>query len=34
MLFELDEMTIGKGKPEWGAPDDEVFILKLGKRVE
>ena len=34
MLFELNEITIGKGKPEWGAPDDEVFILKLGKRVE
>ena len=34
MLFELSEITIGKGKPEWGAPDDEVFILKLGKRVE
>lgn len=34
MLFELNEITIGKGKPEWGAPDDDVFILKLGKRVE
>lgn len=34
MLFELKELTIGRGKPEWGAPDDDVFILKLGKRVE
>ena len=34
MLFELDKITIGKGKTEWGAPDDkEVFILKLGKRL-
>ena len=34
MLFELKELTIGRGKPEWGAPDDDVFILKLGKRIE
>jgi hypothetical protein len=34
MLFELDKITIGKGKTEWGAPaDKEVFILKLGKRL-
>ena len=23
----------GKGKPEWGAPTEDVFIIKLGKRV-
>lgn len=35
MLFELKEITIGYGNPEWGAPEDkEVFILKLGNRVE
>lgn len=35
MLFELDKITIGYGKQEWGAPKDkEVFILKLGKRIE
>ena len=35
MLFELKGITIGKGKPEWGAPEDkEVFILKLGDRIE
>lgn len=35
MLFELKEITIGMGNPEWGAPKDkEVFILKLGDRVE
>ncbi len=32
MLFELKEIVIGKGNPAWGAPDHEVFILKLGKR--
>ena len=35
MLFELKQITIGFGNPEWGAPEDkEVFILKLGNRVE
>ena len=35
MLFELKGITIGKGNPEWGAPEDkEVFILKLGDRIE
>ena len=35
MLFELKGITIGVGNPEWGAPDDkEVFILKLGDRIE
>ena len=34
MLFKLDSITIGKGRPEWGAPDHEVFILKLGERIE
>jgi len=35
MLFELKEIKIGMGKPEWGAPEDkEVFILKLGDRKE
>ena len=35
MLFELKKITIGFGNPEWGAPKDkEVFILKLGNRVE
>ena len=34
MLFELKDITIGKGKTEWGAPEDkEVFILKLGDRI-
>lgn len=32
--YEYKGMTIGKGRPEWGAPEDkEVFIIKLGKRI-
>ena len=35
MLFELKGITIGNGNTAWGAPEDnEVFILKLGNRVE
>jgi hypothetical protein len=34
MLFKLDSVTIGKGRPEWGSPDHKVFILKLGERIE
>lgn len=33
MTFELEKITIGKGKPEWGAPDEDVFIIHLGKRI-
>ena len=25
--------AVGRGRPEWGAPDDEVFVIKLGKRI-
>lgn len=34
MAFEIRGITIGKGNPEWGAPDKEVFIIKLGKRTD
>lgn len=34
MLFRLDSISIGKGKPEWGAPDEYVFILKLGEKIK
>lgn len=34
MTFEIESISIGKGKPEWGAPDENVFIIKLGKRYE
>lgn len=33
MTFKLDSITIGKGNPEWGAPKEEVFIIKLGNKV-
>lgn len=34
MTFEIDSITIGKGRPEWGSPiDRDVFIIKLGKRL-
>jgi len=26
----IEEITIGRGNPEWGAPDRDVFIIKLG----
>lgn len=34
MTFEIENITIGKGNPEWGAPTEDVFIIKLGKRNE
>lgn len=33
MTFECKGITIGKGKAEWGAPDNDVFIIKLGRRI-
>lgn len=33
MTFELERISIGKGKAEWGAPDNDVFIIKLGKKL-
>ena len=34
MLVECLGISVGKGRPEWGAPEDkEVFIIKLGKRL-
>lgn len=32
MLFPIKEITIGRGNPAWGAPEDrDVFIIKLNK---
>lgn len=28
-LLEIESITIGKGNPEWGAPTEDVFIIKL-----
>lgn len=33
MTFKVRDILIGKGKPEWGAPKENVFIIKLGERV-
>jgi len=33
MTFEYKGVTIGRGRPEWGAPDHTVFIIKLGRRI-
>lgn len=33
--YEIEGITIGIGNPKWGAPTDkEVYIIKLGKRIE
>ena len=34
MTFLIEKISKGKGKIEWGAMDDEVFIITLGNRVE
>lgn len=34
MTFEVINITIGKGKTEWGAMDDLLFIIKLGNRLD
>lgn len=33
MTFECKGITIDRGRPEWGAPDYETFIIKLGNRI-
>lgn len=34
MTFEIDSITVGKGREEWGAePGKEYYIIKLGKRL-
>ena len=34
MTFECLNVSIGKGKKEWGAPEGDVFIIKLGIRID
>ena len=34
MTFEIESISVGYGNKEWGAPDNIVFIIKLGKKVE
>ena len=33
MLWECKGIEVGQGLKEWGAPDYETFIIKLGKRL-
>ena len=33
MTFKIKDIKVGKGKTEWGAPDEDVFIIKLGERI-
>lgn len=33
MYYPRLGIWIGKGRPEWGAPDHEVFIQPIGKRI-
>ena len=33
MIFEIERITIGKGNPEWGAPKEDCYIIKLGERI-
>lgn len=33
MTIKCEGITIGKGNPQWGAPEKEVLILKLGERL-
>lgn len=35
MTFEINNISIDKGKSEWGADyDNEYFVIKLGKRIK
>lgn len=33
MCFKIEDIIYGKGKPEWGAPEEPVFIIKLCSRI-
>lgn len=33
MAFECKGITVGHGRSEWGAPEHETFIIRLGKRT-
>lgn len=34
MEFKFDSLYVGVGNKEWGAPDFDVFIIKIGERVK
>ncbi len=33
MIFECKGINIGRGCKKWGAPDRDVFIIRLGERI-
>lgn len=33
MTFKIKSITIGAGNQDWGAPREDVFIIKLGERL-
>ena len=34
MTFRIKQIRFGIGKKEWGAGDNEVFIIELGERIK
>ena len=35
MLFKIEDIYVGYGNPDWGAPvDKNVYVIKLGERVD
>ena len=34
MTFRIKDIRLGKGKEEWGAVDNEVFIIELVERIK
>ena len=34
MTFRIKQIRFGIGKKEWGAEDNEVFIIELGERIK
>lgn len=34
MNVEWKGAAMGRGRPEWGAPDKDVYIIKLGNRLK
>lgn len=33
MIFKINYISVGIGKPEWGASERITFIIKLGERI-
>jgi hypothetical protein len=33
MLWECKGIEVGRGRKEWGAPEYDTFIIKLGRRL-